>query len=389
VTVTVAPIEVRPVKRTISVVGTLHGLETVEISSKVAGRIEKVNFDVGDRVAPGTVLAEIDQTDFRLAVDEAQRALERELAKLGLTEVPTERFDAETLPSIARGRLLVANAKRQYERLRELVERNASSIQEYEQAETTLRVEEASLRQVMLDVRATMASIRYAQSVVATAQRKLTETHVVAPPLAVFSNENLENASYVVSRRHVAGGEFASGIGSPMFDLVVDDVLKLKATVPERYAAEVKVGQPVELQVEAYPSDVFQAVVARISPTIDPQSRTFELEAHVPNADHRLQHGGFAKASVVTRQAADAVTAPIESIVNFAGVTKLFTVVDGKAEEVPVRTGLRGDGWVEVLGPVDPQAVVVTSGQSQLANGTAVSLRQSAAAAHTASLEKK
>jgi RND family efflux transporter MFP subunit len=390
VTVTVAPIEVRPVKRTISVVGTLHGLETVQLSSKVSGRIEKVNVDIGDRVAPGSVLAEIDQTDYRLAVDEAQRALERELAKLGLNEVPTERFDAETLPSIVRGRLLVANAKRQYERLRELVGRNASSIQEYEQAETTLRVEEASLRQVMLDVRATMASIRYAQSVLATAQRQLTETHVLAPPLAVFTNVNLGDASYVVSRRHVAAGEFATGIGAPMFELVVDDVLKLKATVPERYAAEVKVGQPVELHVEAYPNDTFQAVVARISPTIDPQSRTFELEAHVPNADHRLQHGGFAKASVVTRQAADAVTAPIESVINFAGVTKLFTVVGGKAQEVPIQTGLRGDGWVEVVGQIDPEAVVVTSGQSQLANGTAVTLRQSTtAAAQTARLENK
>lgn len=389
VTVTVAPVEVRPVKRAISVVGTLHGLETLQISAKVSGRIEKVNVDIGDRVQAGAALAELDQTDFQLAVDEAQRSLERELAKLGLTEIPTERFDAETLPSVVRGRLLVANAKRQFERLRELVERNASSIQEYEQAETTLRVEEAALRQVMLDVRATMASIRYAQSVLATAQRQLAETHVVAPPLSFGSLAQVPNASYVVSERNVTAGEFANGIGAPMFDLVVDDVLKLKATVPERYAGEVKVGQPVELHVEAYPTDTFQAVVARISPTIDPQSRTFELEAHVPNADHRLQHGGFAKASVLVEQQARAVTAPLESIVNFAGVTKLFTVVDGKAQEVPVEIGIRGDGWVEVIGPVDPQAVVVVSGQTQLASGSKVALRQDLETTRTARLEKK
>jgi len=389
VTVTVAPLEVRQVQRKISVVGTLHGLETLQIAAKVSGRIEKVNVDIGDRIPAGTVLAELDQTDFRLAVDEAQRALERELAKLDLTKVPTEKFDPETLPSVMRGRLVVANARRQYERMRELVERKASSIQEYEQSETTLRVEEAALRQVMLDVRATMASIRYAESVLATANRQLTETHVVAPPLPVTVASQITDATYVVSRRHVTAGEFASGIGAPMFDLVVDDVLKLKATVPERYAAEVKVGQPVELEVEAYPNETFQAVVARISPTIDPQSRTFELEAHVPNADHRLQHGGFAKASVLTRQQADAITAPIESIITFAGVTKIFAVVDGQAQEVQVATGIRGDGWVEVLGPVDPQGVVVTSGQTQLANGSKVALRQSPENTRTASLPNR
>jgi len=385
VTVTVAPLEVRPVQRKISVVGTLHGLETMQIAAKVSGRIEKVNVDIGDRVSAGDVLAELDQTDFRLAVDEAQRALERELAKIDLSKVPDETFDPETLPSVIRSRLLVDNAKRQFERMRGLVERKASSIQEYEQAETTLRVEEASLRQVLLDVRATMASIRYAESVLATANRQLSETRIVAPPLPLSVASQRPDATYVISRRHVTPGEFATGIGAPMFDLVVDDVLKLKATVPERYAAEVKVGQPVELEVEAYPGETFQAVVARVSPTVDPQSRTFELEAHVPNADHRLQHGGFAKAWVLTRQQADAITAPIESIITFAGVTKLFTVVDGLAQEVQVSTGLRGDGWVEVVGPVDPQAVVVTSGQTQLANGSKVTLRQSADATRTAS----
>ena len=74
VTVTVTPLELRAVQRRIAVVGTLHGLERVQISSKVAGRLEKVLVDVGDRVQPGALLVEVNQTDFKLAVDEAQRA---------------------------------------------------------------------------------------------------------------------------------------------------------------------------------------------------------------------------------------------------------------------------------------------------------------------------
>lgn len=384
VTVTVAPVAVRPVQRKISVVGTLYGLETLQMSAKVAGRINRVNVDIGDRVKPGDVVAEIDPTDYQLAVDEAQRGLERELAKLGLTDIPDASFDPETLPSVIRARLLVANSKRQFERLRGLMERKAASLQEYEQGETTHRIEEAALRQVMLDVQATLASIRYAQSVLATANERLAETKVVAPPMKFASVEQFPDATYVVCKRHVTAGEFTSGSATAMFDLVIDDVLKLKATVPERYASQVKVGQPVELQVDAYPGEVFQAVVARVSPTIDAQSRTFEVEAHVPNADHRLQHGGFAKAAILVQQQSDAVTAPLESIITFAGVTKLFTVVDGQAQEVPVEVGLRGDGWVEVIGGIDPQAIVVTSGQSQLANGTKISVREELSEARTA-----
>src|SRR5690606_22824633 len=120
-----------------------HGLERVQISAKVAGRLEKVLVDVGDRIKPGTKLIEIHQLDFKLAVDEAQRALERKLAKLGLTEIPGERFNAETLPSMMRGRLLVANSRRKFERLKGLHQKNAVTDQEFEQATTDLQVEEA------------------------------------------------------------------------------------------------------------------------------------------------------------------------------------------------------------------------------------------------------
>jgi RND family efflux transporter MFP subunit len=153
--------------------------------------------------------------------------------------------------------------------------------------------------------------------------------------------------------------------------------------VPERFAAQVKEDQPVELHVEAYPDDVFQATVARISPTVNPESRTFEIEAYVPNTDHRLQDGGFAKAAVMTQTAAQAVTAPLESLVTFAGVTKVFCVVDGKAQGVPVTVGTRGEGWVELVGAIEPGTTVVTSGQRQLADGVAVTVREAVASRET------
>jgi len=378
VVVTVADLQTRAVQRRIPVVGTLHGLERIQISAKVAGRLEKVLVDVGDRVQPGAKLVEISQLDFKLAVDESQRALERELAKVGLAEIPKKRFNAETLPAMVRGRLLVDNARRKFERVKGLRQKNAVTDQELEQATTDLQVEEATLQQTMLDIRSTLAAVRYQQSVLESAQRQLAETTIFAPPIDFPSLAELKltGCGYVVARRMATAGELAIIGSSPLLELVIDDALKLKATVPERYASEVQIGQTVELKVEAYPNDVFQARIARISPTIDSENRTFEIEAHVANQEHRLQHGSFAKASILTRTADQAVMAPLESLVTFAGVTKLFRLEGDTVREIPVELGVRDGGWVEVIGSLPPSGSVVTSGQTQLAAGSRVSIRQ-------------
>lgn len=382
VVVTVAPLEARSVQRRIAVVGNLHGLERLQISAKVAGRLEKVLVDVGDRVQPGASLVEINETDFKLAVDEAQRSLERELAKLGLTEMPGQDFDIEKLPTMIRGRLLVENARRRFERVRNLFQKNAGTNEELDKAETELRVEESNFQQTQLDVRSTIANVRYSLSVLDTARRQLAETKIAAPASEFPSVADLkmQGIGYVVSKRMATAGELTSAGSSPLVELVIDDALKLKATVPERYASEVRLRQTVEVRVEAYPNDVFAARVTRISPTVDSDSRTFEIEAVVPNNDHRLQHGSFAKAAIVTRTADQAMTVPIESLITYAGVTKIFCLDGDKVRDVPVQLGIRGEGWVEVIGDIPAQGMTVTSGQTQLAAGSLVTVRAPLAA---------
>jgi RND family efflux transporter MFP subunit len=163
---------------------------------------------------------------------------------------------------------------------------------------------------------------------------------------------------------------------TPVFELVMDDVLKLHVMVPERYMSQVRLGLDVEVRVEAYPDDVFLGKVARINPTVDPQSRSFDVEAHIANADHRLKHGGFAKAGVIVGVADEALTVPLEAVTRFAGVSKVFKVRNEMAEEVEIVLGTQGSGWVEALGGLEPGDVVVTSGQSRLANGTRVIVRE-------------
>lgn len=402
VAVTVAPATARPIERRVRTVGTLHGYEEIEISPLVDGHVRRVLHDVGDVVAPGEPLLEIDDADFRLAVQEMGRALELELAKLGSTTVPDKAFDVATLPSVLRARLVEKNAAETFERYKGLVERNAITKDDFQKAELNLDVARLDTKQRMIEAEQSLAAVRHRQAILETAEKRLRDARVVTPPLttvaAVPSQINLVSTasagataapSYTVCERLVSEGEIVRAAPpTKLFRLVVEDPLKFQAAVPERFSAQVRVGQPVDLAVESLPGRTVAGRVVRVNPTVDTANRTFQVEISVPNSERQLKPGSFATASILIGSDAQALTVPEEAIVRFAGVTKLFAVSGDKAVAVPVETGTRlevrdvagtAHRWVEVIGAVRPGAAVVTTGHSQLAEGSQVRVRETAA----------
>src|SRR5688572_1772074 len=111
VPVTLAPVKVLPVQRTVDVVGTLFGEEETVVSAKVPGRIIALYKDVGDVVAPGEPLVQLKQNDYQLAVTRAQLLMEESLSKLGLTELPPKDYDVTKVPTVVRARLQAENAE--------------------------------------------------------------------------------------------------------------------------------------------------------------------------------------------------------------------------------------------------------------------------------------
>jgi RND family efflux transporter MFP subunit len=322
--------------------------------------------------------------------------MELELAKLGLQAPPEDDFDVNTLPTIVRTAQEEKNAKSKLTRRRNL--KQFTTAEDLDQTETDFKIAEANHQQAVLEASATLAAVRQRQAVLDTALDRLNETSIRVPEPSVdrlqevmqaaraagLKQEELPPVEYVVSERMVSEGEMIhAASGAAVFHLVMDRPLKLLATVPERHVGEVRIGQPVEVAVEAYPADTFQGVVSRINPTIDRASRTFKLEVLVANPDRRLKAGSFAKASVMTREDAQAPTIPEEALVSFAGVTKVFVIEGGQARAIEVQPGVRmeirgakrPEHWVEIAGDLPAAAEVATSGQTQLADGTAVRLR--------------
>ena len=179
-----------------------------------------------------------------------------------------------------------------------------------------------------------------------------------------------------VVKRLVSVGEYVRP-GTPLFDLVDDDPLKLRGDVPERFAQEIAVGQPVQIKVDAYPDTVFDGRLLRVSPAANAENRSISVEAEVPNPERALKAGFFASANIVTRADDQALVVPDTAVISFAGVTKLFVVRDNIAYERRVRVGTHADdGLVEVLEGLHPDEVVATSGLAKLENGVAVTVRK-------------
>jgi multidrug efflux pump subunit AcrA (membrane-fusion protein) len=399
VPVTVQPVECRSVERYAAVVGTLQGIDEVMLTPKVEGRVKAILHDINAVLAPDTPLLVLDDVDHRLGESEAQRALDLELAKVALTvdRLPLKGKDEDAvvagMPMVARAKNLEENANRKLIRL-QMLGSNAAA-EEIDQARTDLRVAQANYQQQWIECRSAIASAREKLAKLLTAQQKLRDTTLRVPVpsperLAEIarcrgvSTVSAEEVRYRVAQRMVSEGELVRMNSSGVFKLVLDQPLKLIVTVPERYLAEVAIGQLALVEVEAYPEQTFQGEVLRVNPTVDRANRTFQVEVNIPNEERKLRSGMFAKARIQTRKDDRALVVPEESLVTFAGVNKVFVIRADRAVGVPVRLGERLEtvssegrrsGWLEIRGDVQSGEVVVTSGQVALADGTPVRIR--------------
>jgi membrane fusion protein (multidrug efflux system) len=374
--VSLVPSRVEPVQRSVSVVGTLFGDEEAIISAKVPGRVVQIMRDMGDRASAGDMLAQIDKTDYELERASKEMAYRQSLAKLGLKDAPAENFDLNSIPTVQRAVLQTQNAKAKFERAKKMYDQKPPlmSEQDYQDLKTAYDVAKSEADVELLTAQSVLAEARSKKSEVELATQRLEDTSIKAPPPGAISNTTQPaGPRYAIAQRLVSVGEYVKE-GTPLFRLVADNPIKFRPSVPERYISDIKLDQSVEVTVNAYPNDKFIGKIARISPQVDAVNRTFQIEVLVPNPKGLLQPGAFGKGSVQTYSDPNVTFVPLESVISFAGVNKVFTVKDGKAVEMNVETGIRRGNYVEITKGLSGQIEVVVSGASKLANGVPVQI---------------
>lgn len=363
--ITVGRAETRIVPRSVETTGSLLAWEEVLVKAEQPGTLARLRADLGDRVRAGQVLADYDRREFELAVEQARAQVAAAQAQLRRQRDALAALEAE----VARAQSQYEWARSELERTRRLFERELIAARDVDNARNAFNVASAQLAAARValaqhpdQVRAAEAELRRAEAALGIADKRLADTTVRAP------------MDGVVARRHVSAGEFVRE-GTPLFTLVTLDPLKYVGTVPERYAPQVRVGQPVRLGVEAHPGREFEGTVTRVAPVVEVQTRTLALEARLPNPTGVLRPGFFARGSVLVEPRASAVFVPVDAVAYVAGLNKVFVVSGSTVQERLVRLGERQGTWVEVLAGLQAGETVATANLAALYDGAPVTLR--------------
>jgi RND family efflux transporter MFP subunit len=368
VSITVARAEGRDVQRSVQIVGTLLPQEEVTLANEVPATIGSILVDMGDRVQKGQVLIKLDEREARLEAERMTANLQAAREAL----VRSRQVLDSSRANVERAQAVLSDAQVNLKRFQGLFAEGAISASQRDSAQTQYDVAVASLRAAEAQYESDRAAIKNAEANVEQAvaslelaRKRWKDTDVVAP-FDGFVRKRLVNVGETHKEK------------TPLMSLVATQALKLQGEVPERFAPQLAVGRPVRVEVEAYPDRTFAGTITRVSPAVDVESRTFTVEASVPNPGGILKPGFFVKASILTGMERNVSFVPEEAVVSLAGIVKVYVIASDKAEERRVVTGQRTEGWVEILEGVKPGETVATSSLSQLASGTAVSIQAGA-----------
>ncbi|WP_340149064.1 efflux RND transporter periplasmic adaptor subunit [uncultured Sneathiella sp.] len=206
-----------------------------------------------------------------------------------------------------------------------------------------------------------VAANQAAEANLALARARLEKATITAP----FSG--------VVGLRSVSIGAYVTP-GDHLVQLVDIDPIKVDFRVPELALSNLRPGQAIRVTVDARPGKTFDGEIYVIDPIVDENGRAVRLRARIPNPDHILFPGLFARVQIIVNRRDNSVIVPESAI--FARDRKhyVYTVVDNRTVLTEIELGQRLSGLAEVTKGLDGEAVVVTAGHQQVNNGTRVEI---------------
>ncbi len=321
------------------------------VSAKVTGKIKEVFIDEGMRVAAGQVLARLDDVDAVAALHAAEA--EKAVAVATLEEL----------------RVQLANARRAYERNKDLRARELVSQESLDNAETAVASFEAQIALANERINAAERSAGIA--------RQNVENCVVRAPFAGVVVSKDAQPGEMVSPISAGGGFTRTGIAT-----IVDMAsLEVEVDVNESYIARVASGQRVEATLDAYPDWRIPAKVRTVIPTADRQKATVKVRISFDELDKRILPDMGVKVSFLdetsdTAAAASLVLVPRDAVRTEGDARYAFIVKDGRVERRAVGTGRERGADIEVVAGLRRGETVVVRSGGALRDGARVSVKE-------------
>jgi RND family efflux transporter MFP subunit len=346
-----------PIQNTLTIAGEFKPFQDVDVHAKVAGYIKKIYVDVGDHVKQGQTLAVLEVPELAAQLTGAGAQVRR-----SKEEIRREQGDVQRAESAH------AAAHSMYARLKQASEQQKGLVAQQE-------VDDAQAKDLE-----TEAQVSSAQAALSAAQQQLEMadanqkqygalsdyTRIVAPFTGVVTMRYADTGSLV------AAGTSSSTQAIPIVRIAEVSKLRLVLPIPESIAAQIHLGDPVKVRVQAL-NRAITGKVSRFADSLDLQTRTMQTEIDFDNRDGRLIPGMFTETQLVLAEKPNALSVPQEAVTqNVNDTTVLMVTAQNTIEERKVALGIQGKSRVEIVSGLNEMDRVVIGNRSQYRNGQKV-----------------
>lgn len=340
ISVTVAPVTGIDDPVTIEATGSFQADESSDVAPESSGRVVATPVDVGQFVRTGAVLVRLEGIDAGLRLDEARATVARAEASVKFAESQNE---------------LAQTTARRY----------ASLLATGDVSRTVADQARTGAETMLQNVNTARATLAQARAQLALAEKAVADV-VVSAPFAGF-----------ISERKVSLGEYVQP-SMPVVTLLKIDPLRLQLSLPGVQAGRVAAGQQVTATVDAYPGKSFSGAVTAVNPQISAESRSFVVEARVPNPDALLKPGMFAVATIDQGRTTRALLVPRRAVIEDVNTNsyRVFAIdKDNRARIRVVQLAARQQGdMIKIVAGLEEDERVAISNLAELYDGVEVTI---------------
>lgn len=364
VEVTVATVRLQDLPRRISTVGTTRSVNEASISPRSAGLVLDVPVSLGDRVRKGDVLIQQDTQELRMQLGQDEAQLLVDLAQLGLDRPGQARPESDA-PAVQRARANLDNARLNWNRSQNLYRANLIAEAELQQNKQALLTAQADYNSALDQVRTSRANVGVREAALRTGRLRLEQMTTRAPFDGFITAVNINEGDFVSPG---GGGQ------DPYLRLTQLDPIEVRLELAQAYAAELKVGQTMEVSADAFPGRTFTGRVVHVNPSADPQTRAIAVDARFANPRGLLRPGLFGSVELRIGTRKNAPLVPRTALQKTIGGFQVFVVDGGVARPVAVTPGDPVGEWIAVDGLKGGQKVA-TSSLDRLYDGSPVQVK--------------
>jgi HlyD family secretion protein len=321
--ITVLTVGTRLLRDRVIASGLVAAVDRVDVAPLIEGQpIEALLADVGDTVVAGQVLARLSEATLELQRTQGEAQLAAARASVAQAEA-----------SVLEARTSAAEARRQAVRARTLADQGVGPKATADQAEANATAAAARVGVAEQALAAAQAQVALSEASLASLVLQWTRTEVKAP------------VGGTVVARNARIGSIASAAAAPMFTIVRDGALEVLADLAEADLVRVAPGQPAGLRAVGQAAP-FAGRVRLVEPSIDTTTRLGRVRVAVETGAPVVM-GMFVEAEIVAAER-EAIAVPVTAIGANEGQATVMKVTDGRVARVPVQTGIRDGGWIEI-----------------------------------------